>query len=420
MTPGPTKARAIAPPRRQLSRRKKMVFSLVLLLIGYGIAEVISLIAIAAMPEREIRRTSDIYAEQSASVRQFLDPKVPHLIEMHPRLGWRYAANYKNREHQLNSIAVRSTREYTPQPGPNVLRLSAFGDSYVYSSEVDNPNAWAALMESEDPNLEVLNYGVGGYGVDQAYLRYLDEGPAMAPHVVLIGFTLDDVRRTVNVYRRFLAHRDFVLFKPRFLLDTNGELSLVDAPMKGPADYERLLTDPQEIRRFRDQDYWYSPAVYDNPIYDYSATVRLLTAIGAGVHRKYLDPERIFKDQFFNTDSTAYKIQAKLFEQFSKSVREKGAIPFVVMLPDDQSIVRARKGEPTAYEPFLAFMREKGIAYLDAAEAFQAVAEPVDVPSWFAPNGHYSPAGNQIVARWLAGMIRKKVAEHDPARLPRS
>src|SRR5207245_1342737 len=106
--------------------------------------------------------------------------------------------------------------------------------------------------------LELLNYGVGGYGTDQAYLRYLLDGADLAPQVVVMGFTTDELRRTVNVYRRFISTRDVVVsFKPRYLIDAQGRLSRLDAPLRERADYERLLADPRAIIRFGEHDAWY-------------------------------------------------------------------------------------------------------------------------------------------------------------------
>ena len=95
-------------------------------------------------------------------------------------------------------------------------------------------------MESEDPEVEVLNYGVGGYGIDRAYLRYLSEGAELHPRVVMMGFTTDDIGRVVNVYRGFIDSRSSVLFKPRFLIDARNELTLLEPPLKSRADYGRL------------------------------------------------------------------------------------------------------------------------------------------------------------------------------------
>jgi hypothetical protein len=408
-----------APRRPRLSRRKRWIFRAILLGFFLLVLEGISWLGITLLGHGEIRRTSDIYADQSEKIRQLLDPDIPNkLMEIHPVLGWRYAANFKDDVHQLNSKAMRSNREYSAVPGPDVLRVAVFGSSIVYCSEVDNPNAWPALMEAANSDLEVLNYGVGGYGPDQAYLRYTLEGTDMVPHVVILGLTSDEIRRMVNRYRRFLSSRDMVCFKPRFLIDDQGALSLLDCPVRTPADYERLLANPREIIRFGEHDYWYRPSVYENPVYDYSATVRMACWVASEINRRYLDPDRTHKGLVYNEASPAFRILAAVLEQFPRAVRAAGAVPLVVLLPEKESVQRAFRGGPKLYDPLLERLRERGVPYLDGMAAFRAAQGTADVDSWYAPGGHYSSAGDKVVADWLPGEIRKLVASHKRAGTP--
>jgi hypothetical protein len=403
------------PPDPKMNRSKWILLCTLMFALICVTIEGICWIGIALMPSMDIRRTVDVFEDQSVKIRQLLNPIGPGMIEIHPVLGWRYAANYKTAVHHLNSKALRSTKEYTPIHPPNVLRIAAFGSSIVYCNEVDNPNAWPTLMEAENPDLEVLNYGVGGYGTDQAYLRYLLEGSDFAPQVVVIGFTPDELRRTVNVYRRFMSTRDLISFKPRYLLDAQGHLSLLEVPMRERADYERLLTNPREVIRFGKHDAWYQSCVYENPLYDYSTTMRLTCWLASEVNRRYLDPDRLFHGEVFNDTSTAFRIQLALFEKFAETVRASNAFPFVVLLPERESVQRGLQGGSKLYDPLLGPLRERGIDYVDAIEAFRSTGVTAEVNSWFASGGHYSPAGNKVVASWLSSEIRKKVASQKQA-----
>ena len=306
---------------------------------------------------------------------------------------------------RMNSAGLRGAREYAPTPSAGVLRVAAFGDSFVYGAEVDNANCWAGLIERGKSDTEVLNYGVAGYGVDQAYLRYLLEGQAFSPHIVLMGFIPDDINRNISVYRRFLSP-GAALFKPRYFLNETGELALLDVPLKTPEDYEKLLAHPRDITRIGRNDYWYPPCVYENPLHDYSSTVRLACAAGGLMYRRYLDPDRPVKRGFFNEDSSAFKIQVALFRDFFAAVRERGAVPLIVMLPDLKAVERRKRGEPPVYEPLMRHLRNLDLAFVDAADAFFAGDRPPDTKGVFAPGGHYSASGNQLVAAWLADKLR--------------
>jgi hypothetical protein len=270
---------------------------------------------------------------------------------------------------------------------------------------VDNAACWAGRLESENRDLEVLNYGVAGYGVDQAYLRYLRDGKAFSPRVVLMGFIPDDINRTTSVYRRFLSP-GAALFKPRYVLNAHGELSLLEVPLKTRADYENLLSNPREITRIGRNDYWYPSCVYENPLHDYSATLRLFCAAGGLAYRRYADPDRPIKGRFFNEDSSAFKIQTALFRAFSGAVRQNGAVPVIVMLPDLKAVARLARGEPPIYKPVMDHLRDDDVPFLDAADAFRTGDRVIEAQTLFAPGGHYSALGNQLIATWLAGKLR--------------
>src|SRR5262249_42937310 len=137
---------------------------------------------------------------QSLMIPAVLEGNKTHLLD--PGLGWRPRPNHCSPEHQINSQGLRSTRDYAPTPAPGVLRVAAFGDSLVYGACVTNVDSWPAILEQTFPDIEVLNYGVLGYGLDQAYLRYQAEGHCLAPEVVLLGCTRT-IGRCVNVYTPF-------------------------------------------------------------------------------------------------------------------------------------------------------------------------------------------------------------------------
>jgi len=108
------------------------------------------------------RRADDAYARDDAE------------------LGWTIAARATHRNglyaaegHGIRAASSAADCAATPEPG--VLRVGLFGDSSTHRSEVAFEETWGrvserALEEREVP-AEVLNFGVGGYGTDQALLR---------------------------------------------------------------------------------------------------------------------------------------------------------------------------------------------------------------------------------------------------------
>jgi hypothetical protein len=203
---------------RPTSRRRWTIPLLLLACVA-----VIELIAVATGPMQrrlgfDTRRLKDVLAEQTAGIRDRLSDE-DDVIVLDPEIGWRNRTHYSSTLHNTNSAGLRSAREYAPQRSPEVLRVAAFGDAFVYGAEVPTAAAWAALIEDADPAFEVLNYGVGGYGTDQAFLLYQREGQRFSPDVVVIGFSPVDLRRGVSRYTRFGSFDEPPLTKPRYKLD---------------------------------------------------------------------------------------------------------------------------------------------------------------------------------------------------------
>lgn len=360
--------------------------------------------AVAASAPRligiSIRRRPAMYRDHAARARELAAADAAGRDQIDSLLGWRYRAGFARDGDVVNAQGLRSHGTYAPVPAPDVVRIAAFGDSFVYGSEVATADAWPTLAEQAGaPALEVLNFGVGGYGVDQAYLRFQQEAHAWAPHVVVMGFTPDDLRRLVNVYRPFIDDRELPLAKPRFVLDSAGALRLVPAPLRHRDDYARLADHPESSRDFAAADQWYAPVIYANPLYDVSATARVLSVLATRVHRKYLGRDRLLDGALFHTGSTAFRLQVALFERFVADVRASGAQPLLLMLPDLHAIERALDGQPAAYAPLVDALAARGLPVLDARSAF--TSQPgarAAVDGWFMPGGHYSRAGNAVVA----------------------
>jgi len=362
-----------------------------------------------------VRRTHDIFREQTDRLHELLDSGRPTLVVLDSMLGWRSRAGYRSSLYTIGPQGLRGSRVYAAEPAPGVLRVTAFGASFVFGSEVGDTSAWPSVVEREFPGIEVPNYGVGGYGVDQAFLEYLAHGQDLHPQAVLVGITPDDLGRLVNVYRRFLSNREPPLFKPRFRVSGGGALELAPGLPPSEADYERIERHPRDVVPYGRLDYWYKSSVYGDPLYDYSAAVRLLTALWIRISRRYFDGNRLYVGPYANPESEAFKIQVALLERMADSVERRGASPIIVFFPDRDALGRALRGLTPSYQPFLDTLRAHGLQPLDAAAAFP-VAQANQARLWFMPGGHYSPVGNRLVARWLGRLLAERRERMNPSR----
>lgn len=317
--------------------------------------------------------------------------------QLDPTLGWTYRPGYAAGPDTLNREGMRSSREYSPSPSDSLPRIAAFGNSFVYCTEVSNDECWSSQLEA-GWRVEALNYGVGGYGTDQSFLRYLADGREYEPSTVLVGFAPVNLRRTVNRYRRFLSPLEGPWFKPRFRI-VGDELRLIPSPIETAADARLLLDDPERVIRFGVSDYWYEPAIYEHRLYRLSATYRLFANVWIRLQRRYFDDDRFYADGLFRTESEAFELQLRLMTEFADSITAAGATPVFLFLPTMEDVSRWSRGEPPVYAPLWWQLEAEGFSLVDP---IQALADAAPHSKLFAPGGHYSAEGNRILAEVLA------------------
>jgi lysophospholipase L1-like esterase len=100
--------------------------------------------------------------------------------------------------------------------------ILVFGDSFTWGSEANDTNNWVHMLDERNPGTAFHNYGVGGYGTDQEYLRYqrvMNERNASEVDGVVIAYYVGNDGRDNMKFGR----------SPKFEL-VDGELELAHSP----------------------------------------------------------------------------------------------------------------------------------------------------------------------------------------------
>lgn len=163
----------------------------------------------------------------------------PHFYEFDPVLGGRLRPGiegYWLKEGggyvSINSDGLRD-REHAVAKPPNTLRIAVLGDSFPEALQVDQEEAFWAIMEKQlqgcenlkGRNIEVLNFGVSGFGTTKELLDLRRRVWKYSPDIILLSFTtgndLADNSPTLN-------QRD----GDPFFVFQDGELVLDDSRTK--------------------------------------------------------------------------------------------------------------------------------------------------------------------------------------------
>jgi len=313
-------------------------------------------------------------------------------------LGWTIGANRRSTDGLYLSSAegIRSARagESYATRAP-AYRIALVGDSFTFGLEVPFEASWGHRLEQEfESPIQVLNFGVDGYGVDQAYLRYWRDVRPWKPDLVIFGFINHDLYRSMAVYA-FVSFPEwgFPFAKPRFTVD-RGKLHMVNAPVLSP---EAILT-----RR----------SIFDLPFIEYDRGFNPHEWKWRPYHRSYLVryllsryprwPERLSD---VVSDEAVKVVNSEIFASFARLAKAEGSIPLIVYLP---SRIGFQEGPTGGKEAVLGVLRARGIEHEDLT----ACLKRFSVSELFIEGRpHYSPKGNAAVAKCLSPIVRKRLNE---------
>ena len=351
--------------------------------------------------------TKNLPEEIEKTLIKFIDR--PRYYVFDPDLGWDIKKNgYANKHIYANSQGLRANREYPFKKPENTLRILSFGDSFTECAGVSNKLTWQSFLE-EYENVEALNFGVGGYGLDQAYLKYLKKGKPYEANIVLIGLLTDDVYRHVLVFWPFYgASLKFtsgtVVPKPRFKI-VDDKLSFLEQPFKNLADVKGFINNPGPyLEEFGAEDYFYQHH-YKKHFLDIFPSVRLGKVIICDILNV---GENIIQDRSFNPESEAVQTTVKIIDNFVEEVRKEGDFPIVIVFPDEADIKDARNNLPKRYDPILKYLENKKYDHIDILDAIQEKFPQIPMNQIIA--GHYSPLTNKLVAQTIMFYVRDMVS----------
>jgi hypothetical protein len=159
------------------------------------------------------------------------------LFEPDPRLGYRHrAGRYEVTQRLLRFVLTHDARGLRATHAPRASEarrpeLWLFGDSITHGWSVNDEETYAWLLQERFRALEVVNFGVSGYGTLHGWLQFEDalaEGRRAAVAVVAYASFHDDRNTFARERRKLLVpwNRLGPLAQPRARFDAAGELRI--------------------------------------------------------------------------------------------------------------------------------------------------------------------------------------------------
>lgn len=289
-------------------------------------------------------------------------------------------------------------------------RVNTYGNSFTQCHQVSDGESWQEHLAAHlgEP---IRNFGVGGYGVFQAFarLRRMEQTAVKAPYLIFNIYD-DDHRRTLMPWRTFVINyaRSAEMFHGnpwthlRVNLDS-GQWEEAPSACPTPAALRELVS----FERTR-------AIVAGHEIVQLQAMRDGVPDVPQDRIRRLADWAKMtfdFTDAVSRRDSAA-RLGDHLARASTLHVMEKlhafaaqhGRRLLVALSYGTGAALRACEGAPKlpADVALLQWLRDRGIPTFDALDAHAADFAQFRIPAAAylkrLYNGHYSPAGNQFFA----------------------
>ncbi len=370
--------------------------SLLIFAFLFLLSEAISLYAISNIP----RAAKLFYSPPKINSSQFQS----YLKVRDPIVGWPRIDG--EGPFRFDSLGAR------PDPTfPNVKDpcISVYGDSFTYGEEVNHAEAWAHRL-SQQLSCRIANYGVPGYGTDQAYLKFQKNTHDTAP-IIILGLYQEGILRIVNQYRYLLSKGDPHSFKPRFILETDT-LQLISIPVATQSNLEILLSNPEKTFMHE----WFLPGSRSGPVriqFPYSLSVAK-SLLSKRVQNGLLGKPNWLEFYSESHPSGAYPLLIKIITSFSEEVHRRGSEFKVIIFPSTAGFQYWKRtgNNPTKNLPDA--LTNMGIDFIDLSLLISSNLDGKDYCDLLANkarycSGHYNAEGNRIVSKIVAKWLQSSI-----------
>lgn len=353
---------------------------------------------------------SRIYRPPSATEEEF----TRYLDQRDPDLGWPtkdwLAEKTDSDGARLSPANVRLNRQLTC--------ISTYGDSFTEGAEVNDSQAWTNVL-AEYLGCPVKNYGVGGYGVDQAILRFEKNANDFANFTIL-GFFVDNLNRNVNQWRYLISDSAKFGFKPAFTLAGEDKLQLLPIVVNSLDDFLKTAEAPGKMLK-AEMNLLDGPSLRSKTRlhFPYSRTLlRLVLKVFGEINwQKITSSTRMrewnFPNWYDNSDGPNVRktdLNLRLIEYFGDVCGKRKRRCAILAIPDVDSIRSYQVDGTSLMGRIVNTFRQHGDVW-DATSYLAENTRDKGLCYYIGQNrdcvGHYNKEGYKLLAQFVADKVRE-------------
>lgn len=314
----------------------------------------------------------------------------------------------------INSRGCRNNPTHEHHP----VKIACYGDSFSFARHVSDDETWEWFL-SELTNTNVLNYGVGNYGLDQAIIRFQREHKNNNADATIIAVVPETICRIQSVWKHYSEYGNLLGFKPRFVKTKDG-LKLIPNVTNSK---EKLYNYLDFIKDFKENDYFYKNK-FKKDLLDFPYTFNFLKNTQRNIPlfislilRKFslcrdFAWQIILRENFKHTkaqykNKTSVDFFIDLICYYKDCAEKMGTKPFFVLFPYLSDLKYAEK-YGSYYSNFCEMAKDK-ISFLDLTENFLAEGDWEDLYNNDFYGGHLSVLGNKKAALFIKEFLNTHI-----------
>ena len=371
-----------------------------------------------------------------AEIDRILDPENPAFIKFDPVLG------YELKDYIFNDgmEGTLSEYQYEPHGGHRKLinyadqpcRINTYGNSYTQCAQVSDGETWQEILAAHfrEP---MRNFGVGGYGVYQAYRRAMRiEQTDLAAEYVVLNIWDDDHLRNLDAARWIRVAwmcRDlprggkdtypvhgFPWAHVRYDLDKGGFIEL-PGWCKEAEDLRKLVGKENYYEAFKDDHAAHLYALTQGGEAPVETLEQIAEALGVEVDLRNADTRQEQASKLH----WAYGLRSTMFivDQLQAWADEQGRKVMVLLSYDVPNVRKFLETGERFDEDILDYLERNNITYVDSlakvGDEYGSFRVSIDefldrlhiARAGAQVFGHYNPYGNF----WFAYAIRQELVD---------
>lgn len=310
------------------------------------------------------------------------------------RVGWTRKRPSVRHHAEFGDVTTDTDGNRVVPGATGPLLIDTYGDSFTECSEVADDATWQAHA-TRAMGARVRNFGVLGYGTDQAYLACTERlADGVNAPIVVLAMIEENLNRLMSAFRPFYTYPAIdnpLGFKPMLLEEGDG-FRWVDFQPAAPitvASIEAAIVAAGRVDAFL-------------PLRTERVRFPFLLHAAGYLLRRGLDSDRLQPGQ----TPRAKRRAAHLFAEFVRLATEKGVVPVLFAMPMEQAAFQTeRLAQVQETVDLLPPEVRAKLIVIDGVALYRASGRAVQPwPERYSPYlrvTHPSDRGNRLLAELL-------------------